>query len=148
MLTVLALALFGGDVHALGSDSFEARQRASDRLMAHSWLAWRACDFPFRDLERRRRADRVMRSAIPRGLYPPIAAPWALSIHIDAFGTESLLLPVVCEGCPYSSSVCVPAAPFREATAVLAEAATRTGLPPATVRAVVAKLQAAEDGKR
>ena len=141
MFSLVALALFGADVHALGSDSFEARQRASARLEAHAWLSWRACDFRFADLERRRRASWVMRKAMPfRGPMPLIVAP--IPVRVDE-GDVLLILPWrrLWEDMPW-----YPADPFREATRALAEASVRVGLPPAVALAVITQL--AEEEKR
>jgi hypothetical protein len=76
---LLSIALFGGDVHRLGADEFAVREAAEARLSRHAWLAAPLCRWPYRDPERRRRAQRVVRRYEgwvnpPGGVWPCIGA--------------------------------------------------------------------------
>jgi hypothetical protein len=72
MYSVVLWFVFHGDIAALGSNSYAERQAAEARLCQWVDVAWPALNRHFSDCEQRRRARRVMASAIPQSL-PPIA---------------------------------------------------------------------------
>jgi hypothetical protein len=76
MFYVAIYLLFFNDIRDLGADSFEVRTKAEERLQEYSWLAWPVLDFPFADLERRKRAERIVSVEI-RLKNPPMLLFWS-----------------------------------------------------------------------
>jgi hypothetical protein len=72
MYAAVLWIVFQSDIAALGSASYAERQAAEARLSLWVDVAWPALNRPFSDCEQRRRARRVLASAIPQGV-PPIA---------------------------------------------------------------------------
>ena len=63
---------FGSDVQALSDNDFAVREAAEARLTRWGDLAWPVLDRHFADLERRRRARRILAQIVPQNT-PPIA---------------------------------------------------------------------------
>jgi hypothetical protein len=76
MFYIAIYLFFFNDIRDLGADSFEVRTKAEERLQEFSWLVWPVLDFPFADLERRRRAERIVSSEI-QIKNPPMFLFWS-----------------------------------------------------------------------
>lgn len=82
-LRLAAALAFAGDVAALGSDDFDARQAATARLSAHADLAWASLPVRHPDLEVRRRVETIRAAAL--------AGPWKpLPEVTGSYGSRTL----------------------------------------------------------
>lgn len=96
MLTLIALILFGADIHDLGSDDFAIRTVAHARLQRHDWLAWRACFVGTlsADPERAARCRRIVADATRLEPLPLLIAPVVVRSCMDEDGWGgSIMLP-------------------------------------------------------
>src|SRR5262245_46283894 len=70
MLELLLYCVFGADIRGLGSDDWATREQAQRRLETYGRLTWPLLSRKFQDLERDRRAKKIVRGDFPR--LPPL----------------------------------------------------------------------------